>query len=146
MTTEADTPKLDVKSVPPGPYIRSHNRFEVVIDLGLQVLIPEDTFQPQRLNGNTVDVSARGMQVDVANLDIELYTKLIARTRHVRVAFSDSGGETEIKLTGRIAWIDYRKTKASQKTGPCRIGIFFDDQEGIDLTQYTHFIDQLAAA
>jgi hypothetical protein len=106
----------------------------------LQVMIPEDTFRPQILNGLTVDVSERGMQVSIAALPLNLYSKLLSRPRNVRVAFDPPGGGDEIKLLGRISWIDYRKPKADERAGPCRLGVFFDAKDGCDLKPYSQFI------
>jgi hypothetical protein len=81
------------------------------------------------------------MQIVLDALRVDLYSKLLARPRHVRLSFrSPANGET-VKLTGRIAWIDYRKPKASDASGPCNLGVTFSEKEdGVDLTQYSQFL------
>lgn len=140
MDSPRPTPTILAQRATDGKFQRAHNRFSLEIEVSLHILIPEDTFAPQKLDGKTVDVSARGMQVGIDGLPHDLYAKLLARTRHVRVMFRTPVVERQIKITGRISWIDYRKPKADKQSGPCRIGIFFDVVDGIDLGPYTEFI------
>lgn len=143
MNPDQKLPPICARKADDKGHQRSHDRFELEFDIKLNIMIPEDTFRPQNLSCRTIDVSAKGMQVSVQNLHIDLYTKLLARPRNARVSFTPPGETKEILAMGRISWIDYCKPKAAEQTGPCRFGIFFADTEGPDLKAYTAFIDSI---
>lgn len=146
MTDEARSPLIPARKLPPGRFKRAHDRYEIDLSVTVEILIPEDTFRPHGLSGHTVDVSLHGMQIVLDALRVDLYSRLLARPRHVRISFrSPVNGET-IKLTGRIAWIDYRKPKASDASGPCNLGVTFSEKEdGVNLTQYSQFLKGVQA-
>ena len=142
MTQQANRPSLPARKLPPGKFNRAHDRFELQIPVTVEIMIPEDTFRPHGLAGHTVDVSNNGMQVILDALRVDLYSRLLARPRHVRVTFRNPVNGEQVKLTGRIAWIDYRKPRASDAAGECNLGIVFSQKEdGVDLRQYFDFIE-----
>jgi hypothetical protein len=144
MPTDNPGPVLPARKLPPGKFNRAHNRLELSIPVAVEVLIPEDTFRPHDLIGRTLDVSANGMQVMIEALQVDLYSRLLARPRHVRVKFENPATGEGIKITGRIAWIDYRKRSSSDAHGPCSIGVTFSARDdGVNMTQYSHFIQDI---
>lgn len=146
MTNKDDKiPKIKARTIPEGEHKRASSRFEIEIPIDVGILIPEETFQPHALTGGTSDVSATGMKIQLDSLEAELYRKLMARSRMVRLTFAPPGLAEPIKVTGKIAWMDYRKTDSGAKTAPCHLGIFFSKDEGVDLTQYLDFIEKIEA-
>lgn len=141
MTQQLNRPTLPARRLPPGKFNRAHDRFEIQMAATAEILIPEDTFRPHGLAGHTLDVSHNGLQIVLDALRVDLYSRLLARPRHVRVTFRSPVNGEQIKVTGRIAWIDYRKPRASDAAGACNLGIVFSERtDGVDLTQYAEFI------
>lgn len=138
--------KLQAKKIPAPEFTRVHDRFEVSLDLTLQILIPEDTFTPRGLDGTTMDISARGMKVSIPKLSGEMYTKLLKGTRYARVCFVNPVNDEQIKLTGQVAWFDFHKPSATTPNGTCYMGIQFDEKTGPALAQYEQLIHSLDAA
>jgi hypothetical protein len=135
---------LPARKLPPGKFSRSHDRYELSIPVTIEVLIPEDTFRPHDLLGSTLDVSTNGMQLRIDLLHVDLYSRLLARPRHVRMKFENPVTGEDIKITGRIAWIDYRKRRSGDTAGPCNIGVTFSAKDdGVNLTQYSRFIQEI---
>jgi len=141
MTQQVKRPSLPARKLPPGQFNRAHDRFELEMAITVEILIPEDTFRPHGLGGHTVDVSNNGMQIVLDALRVDLYSRLLARPRHVRVTFRNPVNGEQVKVTGRIAWIDYRKPRASDAAGQCNLGVVFSERnDGVDLSQYSDFI------
>ncbi|MBI3736168.1 PilZ domain-containing protein [Candidatus Sumerlaeota bacterium] len=140
MSTESQAERIKAKAVPPSGYQRAYPRFELSLPLVAQIIIPEETFQPQGFQGIMQDVSAVGMRIRLDELTLAFYNKLLAKTRYIRVKFLHPLTKKEIKITGRIMSIDYHKPKTEQRAGACLFGIYFDQNEGIDMTEYTSFV------
>ena len=119
---------------------RTEERYELDVPVTLHILIPEDTFEPHRYGGRTMNASLRGMQVRLDRLTRKGYSRFIARTRHVRVSFEDPENEQQFVLTGRIAWLDYHNAKTRGDHAPCVMGISFAKTQGVDLSAYEKFI------
>lgn len=127
---------IKAKPVPSNGFKRSHDRYEIELDLLLQILVPEETFTPRGLEGKTIDISARGMKIVIPQLTTDFYTKLIKGTRYMRIVLNDPQNGEPIKLTGQIAWFDYHKPSAATEAGPCYMGIQFDERSGASLPSY----------
>lgn len=141
MTEELRPSVVPARKLPQGPFKRAFDRYELAVSVTVEILIPEDTFRPHGLSGHTIDVSLNGMQVVLDELRVDLYSRLLSRPRHVRISFRSPVNGESIKLTGRIAWIDYRKPKASDASGPCNLGVTFSEKDdGVDLTRYSQFL------
>lgn len=136
---------IPAKKAPPPPpgaaERRAHTRFELRIDMSAQILIPEETFQPRMYVGASIDVSRSGLKVRLEDMHIEDYKKLLSRTRYIRLTFISPLTRNEVKVTGRVMWIDYHKRDSSTPRGPCIVGVFFDPREGGDLTDYRAIVD-----
>ncbi len=142
MSEETPSPSVPARVVPAGKFKRAHARYELSMPVSAEILIPEDTFRPHGLSGHTEDVSLTGMKIVLDALRVDLYSRLLSRPRHVRITFRSPASGEQIKLTGRIAWIDYRKPKASDAAGICNLGVVFSEKEdGVDLRQYAAFLD-----
>lgn len=137
------TAGAELRVVPEEGFKRAHTRFELKLDITAEILIPEDTFRPHALSGYTIDVSGGGMKAAITSLPQDLYVKLLARPRFVRIAFADPNTGSRIKITGKIAWMDYHKPRSGDRTGTCHLGLAFKEDEGIDLTEYRRFMDGL---
>lgn len=132
---------ITAKKLPSGGHQRAADRFDLQLKITAEILIPEDTFRPHALEGHTLDVSSRGMQVQLDGLQGDLFSRLLVRPRHIRIAFDNPATGKQIKLTGRIAWLDYRKKNSSESAGPCNLGVAFSEKEDrVDLTAYADFI------
>jgi hypothetical protein len=127
-------------------YQRAHPRFDIKIDAKLAIAIPEDSSEPSKFEARTEDVSARGMRIVVDRLPSALYTKLLSRTRQAAVEFDSPASTGIIKVRGRIAWMDYRKTQSRDEAAPCQLGIAFDSESDPELTDYLDFILNIEAA
>jgi hypothetical protein len=144
MSEETRRPTIPARELPSGKYKRAHARYELRMPVSAEILIPEDTFRPHGLSGYTQDVSLQGMQIVLDALRVDLYTRLLSRPRHVRITFRSPVSGEQIKMTGRIAWIDYRKPKASDAEGACHLGVIFSERDdGVDLRPYASFLDGL---
>ncbi len=134
--------ELIAKKLDPGPYKRAHDRFAIEFNLSLQVLIPEETLTPKGLNGRALDVSARGMRVAIDAMPAEIYRKLIRHKRLGRIVFSHPATGDQLKLTGRIRWVDFHQTAAEGASGSCFMGLAFEEEE-TDLSNYEKFVRSL---
>lgn len=134
---------LGLAKVPSGGFQRAFERYQIEVPVKAQILIPEETFQPREYGGNTVDVSKAGMRIRLGDVELAFYTKLLVRPRYIRVRLDNPVGDFEIKVTGQVVSIDYHKKNATDKTGDCFFGIFFDKGEGADLTNFVRLIDEI---
>ncbi len=124
-------------------FSRAHNRYELELELTAQIVIPEETFKPEVFKGRTQDVSAAGMGIVLENLSQDFFKKLLPKSRYIRLNFNNPISNRAIKITGRIMSIDYHKPKAEEPTGRCFFGIYFDKNEGVDLSDYVRFVEAI---
>lgn len=134
---------IDLKIVPSQGFKRAHDRFTLRLLIAAEILIPEDTFRPHSLSGKTHDISAGGMKIELDALPKELYVKLLARPRHIRVALENKARNEKVKVTGKIAWIDYHKSRSGDANGRCEMGVRLREEDGINLNDYKRFLDDL---
>jgi len=116
-----------VKEQPHGGYPRSerrrYRRYDFSAPVFLRVLIEEETFNPLRFPGRTINISAGGMLVEASGMAENYYRTLIRRPRMVRVHMNVPEADGEVVFFGRIVWYDYRRTSEGEV---CRMGIAFD--------------------
>lgn len=139
-------PPIKARRQAEGKFARAHARLELRIELTLDVLIPEDGFEPYRLQAFTSDVSAGGMGIVIEALSTALYAKLLSKTRKGLVRFVHPTTGAEISLKCQIAWIDYHKPKVSEGSGLCRLGVKFGEAAGASLETYREFVGHIEAA
>jgi hypothetical protein len=96
-------------------------RIQIGLNVKLRILIPEETFTPIEYDCVTQDISETGMRIKVDRLTTTLYLKLLESTRYARISLANPRGGDEIKLTGKIVWLDYQS--ADHRSGACDIGI-----------------------
>lgn len=134
---------IQARLIPTEGHTRAHDRFELQMEIRVQILIPEETFRPHEMEGLSVDISATGIKVRVREFPTHLYRNLLARTRHIRISFDRPDGEGEVKLTGKVAWIDFARSLKSREIGQCDLGVFFCEGEGVDMGPYLDFVNAL---
>jgi hypothetical protein len=136
MNQDSHTPLILARPAADDHPARTHVRYEMSI--ATQILFPEDTFSPVTCGGKTLDMSARGMKLYFDNFPLHFYIKLLARSRMARIRLEDPFDGTELKITGRIVWIDYHD-------GPCFMGLCFDEKDG-NLAPYLRLIENVRDA
>ena len=70
------------------------------------------------------------MCLHLSDLHCALYAKLLSKPRLVRVGFDHPHTSERVEVVGRLAWIDYQKPNSSDRTGPCKLGIYFACTDG----------------
>ena len=108
------------------------------------VVIPEETLQPIKLSGRTLDVSAGGMKIRLSSLARQTYHKLLMDRRFARVEFVMPEAKGWLRLTGKVVWIDYHQADPAQASGECFVGISFGESSpGDDIGKYTAFLEDV---
>ena len=129
--------------LPSEGYPREHARYAAELRVTVQVFIQEDTFALQEIHARTVDLSVRGMRINIGRLDGELYTKLLKESRQVRIFFKHPVTEEKIRLVGRLVWIDYHKAHADETGGPCFMGVLLEEHAGTDMDKYIQLTEEV---
>ena len=137
--------KVQAERLDPGSYEQAHPRYLLRIKIGLQILIPEETFSTSAMDARLMDVSAEGMRIRVPKLTFKLYNRMLHRTRLGRVTLVHPHTDETIKLTGRIMWMDYHRSEPHQESARCEMGIFFNPEDGVD-AKYRRFIESVVPA
>ncbi|MEN6627577.1 MAG: PilZ domain-containing protein [Candidatus Sumerlaeia bacterium] len=119
---------------------RVSRRFQAAIKARLRILFPEETFTPIEYECVTQDVSESGMRIVVDRLPTALYFKLMASIRYARISLLDPCGGGDVKLTGKIVWIDYRSGLADQPDGSCQMGISFEGRDAHELAEMVRLL------
>ncbi|MCD6385990.1 PilZ domain-containing protein [Candidatus Sumerlaeota bacterium] len=86
---------------------RKHKRISVNIPSEVSLVLPEDTFQPRDFQGTILDISYGGVKVVVKGLEKELFKKLLRPQRYMKLRFFLPGERGEVKLIGRIVYLNY---------------------------------------
>ncbi len=127
---------------PSGLGRRAHERFAMELDVSLQILIPEETFQPRSMKAKTQDISVRGMKLLVPGLSRELYAQLISAKRYARVGLTDPKGGDQLKVSGLIVWYDYHRPEKAQRAGDCLMGIDINESVTGNLDDYIALVER----
>ena len=118
-------------------------RFEIRIPISMLVLIAENPHNSQSHEGWTLDISSRGMQVQIDGMDKASYIKLSAHLRLVRVSLRNTITGQQIQLPGCIAWYNYYQANGSGEPEHCKMGILFDKKDDVGLPVYSDFVNSL---
>lgn len=102
---------------------RRGERITVSLEAKLNIIIPENTFQPIEVSALVVDLSERGALL-VVRLDPETYSALLQKTRYCRISLLEPNDELPEKITGRAVWI---QPQGSIELRNYRLGLFFED-------------------
>ena len=102
---------------------RRTKRVQVRLDVKVLVLLPEETFRPEEVDGYTADISERGMMIYLPGMDEPHYKKLLTQQRWAKVFLPPPQKVAMGPLIGKIVWIDY---DARGNLPICKMGVFFD--------------------
>lgn len=145
MPSPSSTERIKAKRLPDNGFKRAQERYALELEVALRVYLPNTGTEPRLFTAKSGDVSAFGMGVCVENLPVRLYSQLLTKTPPVRIEFADPISGSLVERNGKLAWIDYRKTKASDDSGPCRLGIRFTPEFGAEKS-FQQFFDRIEAA
>lgn len=84
-----------------------HQRLRLKIPAQIYIVLLEETSRPQRRTGIIVDLSLHGLKVFLPDVDPDFEKKLMRSDRYMRVSFFSPIDEIEVRLTGRIVWLNY---------------------------------------
>ena len=129
--------------VPDGKDGPMANRFDFHIPISLLVFIHENPNNSQFHQGRTLDISLRGMQVQIDGMDVPRYEELSAQLRLVRVSLKNTITDQQIQLPGCIAWYNYYEANGSGEPEHCKMGILFDKKDDVGLPVYSDFVNSL---
>ena len=102
---------------------RRFPREKADIDAVIYIIAPEETFSAQTFHGKITNLSLAGIGVSIPEMPRAMFQLLLRGRRLARVMARLPGNETESRLFGTIAWIDFRETDSPAS---CRIGISVD--------------------
>ena len=128
------------------PDRRGCPRYKLELSLLISILLPEETFQPHKLNAKTLDLSLGGMCLSTDEMTLDLYVKLLGHRRYIRVAFANLLRNEQVKITGRIIWIDFDKSEPSTEGSVSRLRLLFQSGATDNAKPYQEFIENIAAA
>ena len=118
-------------------------RLNIQCPISLLVFIHENPNDSQSYEGQTLDISSRGMQVQIDGMDRASYKKLSARLRRVQVNLKNTITGQQIQLIGSFIWYAYHEAKGSAEPEHCQMGISFDMQDKYDLPAYSDYVKGL---
>ena len=122
------------------------NLFDIQIPISLVLLVPEDPNSTQSHQGRTVEVSSKGMQVQIDEMDRLSYKKISANVRIVQVSLQNTITGQKIQVLGFITWNTYHEAEGSEELAYCRMGILFDKKDEVGLPAYSDFVNSLTRA
>jgi hypothetical protein len=121
---------------------RQHPRYDFFVPVFVRVLIGEETFNPLRFPGHSLNISAGGMMVEIESLPEAAYRKMIRQQRPVRVHMHLPEDKGETVFFGKIVWYDFRQTSAGTS---CLLGMQFDALHAKEQEALGKLLEQLAA-
>ena len=124
---------------------RGETRVPIQTGVTIEFLSATETWRPSVQVGHSIDVSLRGTKVFLGELPTAIYNRLLHDYRRVLVTFNEPETNSQIQIAGQIIWIDYHKNKAGEASGPCYLGVFFEDVKSKDVARYQKLIDALQA-
>ena len=145
MTPAPDAKKPDETGPPDPRERRSVPRLKLAMPVSVRVLIPEDTFQQRSMNGSSIDLAPGGMSVTIEEMTQDLYLRLLSDRRYIRIAFESPLDAEEVKITGKVVGIDFRKEKAAAASGPCELRVLFEEGKSGDMRKYKAFFSAMNA-
>lgn len=123
-------------------YKRTQPRYQAEITITARIVIPEDTLQPNELNGKTMNISANGMKICIYGFPHSFYHKILQERRMVRICIESPLTKEIIKLVGNVIWVDFCR-ETGKDIGSCYMGVSFDTTHKIQLSVYHQMIDDL---
>jgi hypothetical protein len=86
---------------------REWPRVKVNLPCEVQLLVADKTFTPHTAAGCIFDLAVAGVKVNVPNLPKEIFQKLLRSTRYARLTFSSPDGKSQIRVMGKIVWLNF---------------------------------------
>jgi hypothetical protein len=123
---------------------RGERRLTLETPVILEFISPTETWRPSVQIGTSIDVSLRGTKVFLGELSGAVYNRLLHDYRRVVLKFKCPDSGEMIVVPGQIVWIDYHKQAATEQSGPCYLGVFFDKADAHAHSQYRRLILSLS--
>jgi c-di-GMP-binding flagellar brake protein YcgR len=117
---------------------RKHKRIEARIDVQIELVLPEETFQPKRKGGRTLNICEQGMKIMMCDVSEHFYKKLLSPMRYAKINFSLPVSNKHKVLHGKIVWLDY-----NSQTHDCTFGVYFETITPEDQQEMRDFIQML---
>ena len=88
---------------------RKWPRVNVELPCEVQLLMPDETFQPRRAHGCIMNLSMRGARVRISSLLKDVFQKLLRPNRYVKLIFSTPESERKLKVIGKIVSMEFKE-------------------------------------
>ncbi len=88
---------------------RKWPRVNVELPCEVQLLMPDETFQPRRAHGCIINLSMRGARVRISSLLKDVFQKLLRPNRYVKLIFSTPESERKLKVIGKIVSMEFKE-------------------------------------
>ena len=125
---------------------RQFPRHETDLTAFIEIILPEETFQPHQIEAQIQDISLRGMRLVAKGLTHTLFKRLIPKVRFARIKLNHESLAEEIKVTGKIVWYSYHsQTSVERQAHDCDMGICFTPEDTANLEHYETFVKGLMA-
>ena len=118
-------------------------RFNIQIPVSLFILVPENPNDIRPYQGRTLDLSSGGMLVQITGMDEASYSRISAQVRVVRVSLQNTITGQNIEVLGSFTWYTYCEAKGSSEPAHCKMGILFDEKDGVGFPAYSDFVNSL---
>jgi pSer/pThr/pTyr-binding forkhead associated (FHA) protein len=104
---EVDAEQLLQAELAKKGWARSETRFPTELTAEVEVLVPEDTFQPVPLQAVVTDLSVSGARLSATGVSQNMYANFLKQRRYVRMRLTLPTAPAPIKLHGHICWMTY---------------------------------------
>lgn len=118
---------------------RERKRYTTNIPGEVYIVLLEETFQPQKLQGIILNLSLTGMKLLITDIDPDLVKKLMRPERFIKVIFVSPMLQRKLQLIGKIVWLNYFSEEHRLETG-----LLFEElapQTHIHLTYLLQFLE-----
>jgi len=88
---------------------RKWPRVNVELPCEVQLLMPDETFQPRSSHGCIMDLSMRGARVRISSLLKDVFQKLLRPNRYVKLIFSTPESERKLRVIGKIVSMEFKE-------------------------------------
>jgi c-di-GMP-binding flagellar brake protein YcgR len=119
---------------------RKYKRIEASLDVQIEIVFPEETFQPKKKGGRTLNVSEQGMKIRMFDVPEGLYKKMLSPIRYAKAGFTLPTTNKRKVLHGKMVWLDYDFQKQE-----CTFGICFETIKHEDQRAMREYIEMLEA-
>ena len=117
---------------------RKYKRIEVSLNVQIETVFPEETFQPKMKGGRTLNVSEQGMKIRMSDVSESFYKKMLSPIRYAKIGFTLPTTNKRRVLHGKMVWLDYDSQKHE-----CIFGICFETITPEDQRAMREYIEML---